>query len=140
EDILTQDAPAAVSVRIEPPQASPDASAIAALANLLDAAERPVLWLGGPGWTAADVKAVQGLAASAGLPVVTSWRRKDRFDNAHPNYAGELGLGSNPKLVERVASADVVVALGTRLGEVASQGYTLPAVPSPAQSLVHIHP
>lgn len=140
EDILTEEALAAVATRIEPPQASPDASAIAALANMLDAAERPLLWLGGPGWTAEDVAAVQRFAESANLPVVTSWRRKDRFDNAHPSYAGELGLGSNPKLVERVKSANLIIALGTRLGEVASQGYTLPAVPTPAQSLVHIHP
>ncbi|MBW7946622.1 MAG: thiamine pyrophosphate-binding protein, partial [Sphingomonadaceae bacterium] len=127
EDVLTHEASPAVAARIEPPQASPDASAIAALANMLDAAERPLLWLGGPGWTADDVGAVQGFAESAGLPVITSWRRKDRFDNTHPSYAGELGLGSNPKLVERVNSADLVIALGTRLGEVASQGYTVPA-------------
>lgn len=140
EDVLTADALPAVTARIAPPQASPDAFAIASLANLLETAERPLLWLGGPGWTADDVAEAQGFAEDAGIPVVTSWRRKDRFDNAHPKYAGELGLGANPKLVARAQAADVIIALGTRLGEVASQGYTLPAVPAPAQTLVHIHP
>ena len=140
EDVLLEDAQPAVTARIEPPQAAPDAGGIAALANLLNDARRPVLWLGGPGWTAEDVAAAQGFAEDAGIPVVTSWRRKDRFDNAHPKYAGELGLGSNPRLIERVHSADVIIALGTRLGEVTSQGYILPAVPTPAQALVHIHP
>lgn len=140
EDVLLHPAMSAVSARIEPPRASPDPAAIATLANLLQAAQRPVLWLGGPVWTAADVANVTGFAEDAGLPVVTSWRRKDRFDNSHPKYAGELGLGSNPALVERVRTADLIIAVGTRLGEVASQGYILPAVPNPAQTLVHIHP
>jgi acetolactate synthase-1/2/3 large subunit len=140
EDVLHADAADAHAARIEPAAASPDASSIASLANLLSAAERPLLWIGGPGWTEADVENIQHFAEDAGVPVVTSWRRKDRFDNAHPKYAGELGLGPNPRLIERVRSADLIIALGTRLGEVASQGYTLPAVPSAAQTLVHIHP
>jgi acetolactate synthase-1/2/3 large subunit len=139
EDVLHEAAAEALTQRIVAAEASPDASAIARLANLLNDAERPLLWLGGPGWTAADVDNVQQFAEDAGIPVVTSWRRKDRFDNAHPKYAGELGLGANPKLAARVAAADLIVALGTRLGEVASQGYSLPAVPQPAQTLVHIH-
>jgi acetolactate synthase-1/2/3 large subunit len=140
EDVLDADAPAAVATPIVAPEAAPDPAALAHLAELLAGAERPVLWAGGPGWTAADADALRTFAERAGLPVVTAWRRKDRFDNRHPNYAGELGLGSNPRLLERVASADLIVALGTRLGEVTSQGYTLPAVPTPAQALVHIHP
>jgi len=140
EDVLAQEATAAVTEPIVAAEPSPDASAIATLANLLAEAERPVLWLGGYGWSDEAVANVAHFAEDARIPVVTAWRRKDRFDNAHPKYAGELGLGSNPKLVERVKSADLVVAIGTRLGEVTSQGYTLPAVPTPAQKLVHVHP
>lgn len=140
EDLLGAEAPAAIATPIVAAEPSPDASAIARLANLLAEAERPILWIGGPGWSEEAVANVTHFAEDARIPVVTSWRRKDRFDNAHPKYAGELGLGSNPKLVERVKSADLVIALGTRLGEVTSQGYTLPAVPAPAQKLVHIHP
>ncbi|MGB7406084.1 MAG: thiamine pyrophosphate-dependent enzyme [Pacificimonas sp.] len=139
EDLLLAAAPEAVALPARPAEASPDASRIADLANMLADAERPVLWLGGPGWTADDVANVERFAADTNVPVVTSWRRKDRFDNCHRNYAGELGLGANPKLVERVKSADVIIALGTRLGEVASLGYTVPAVPQPEQQLVHIH-
>ena len=83
---------------------------------------------------------VTRFAEEANIPVVTAWRRKDRFDNGHTHYAGELGLGANPKLVERVKSADLVIALGTRLGEVTTGGYTTLVVPSPSQKLVHIHP
>ncbi len=139
EDLLLKHAPTAVPAPVSPPEPSPDASRIADLANLLAKAERPILWLGGPGWTEEDCANIRRFAEDTNIPVVTSWRRKDRFDNAHPSYAGELGLGANPKLVERVRSADVIIALGTRLGEVASMGYTLPAVPVPEQKLVHIH-
>jgi acetolactate synthase-1/2/3 large subunit len=137
EDVLEQDAGAAARPRVEPSEPGPDPAAMARLADLLAAAERPLLWLGGPGWTAADVTAVTAFAERAALPVVTSWRRKDRFDNAHPNYAGELGLGANPALVARAKDADLVIALGTRFSENASQGYTLPHA---GQRLVHIHP
>lgn len=139
EDLLGDAAPPAVTTPIVAAEPSPDASAIAKLANLLAEAERPILWIGGSGWSAESVADIAHFAEDAQIPVVTSWRRKDRFDNNHPKYAGELGLGSNPKLVERVKSADLIIALGTRLGEVASQAYTLPAVPTPAQQLVHIH-
>ncbi|MFC3712371.1 thiamine pyrophosphate-dependent enzyme [Sphingoaurantiacus capsulatus] len=139
EDLLADEAPPALTAPIVPAEPSPDASSIAKLANLLADAERPILWIGGPGWSEESVANIAHFAEDARIPVVTSWRRKDRFDNAHPKYAGELGLGSNPKLVERVKSADLIIALGTRLGEVASQGYTLPATPTPAQKLVHIH-
>ncbi|MGB3723324.1 MAG: thiamine pyrophosphate-dependent enzyme [Pacificimonas sp.] len=139
EDLLLAEAPPAVTTPALPPEPSPDASRIADLANLLAEAERPILWIGGPGWTEDDRANIRRFAEDTNIPVVTSWRRKDRFDNTHPSYAGELGLGANPKLVERVKSADVIIALGTRLGEVASMGYTLPAVPVPEQKLVHIH-
>ena len=140
EDLLLKEAPAPLTTPARPAEPSPDANRIADLANLLNEARRPILWLGGPGWTAADVKNVRRFAEGARMPVVTAWRRKDRFDNTHPHYAGELGLGANPKLVERVRDSDLILAVGTRLGEVASLGYTLPAVPEPAQRLVHIHP
>lgn len=137
EDVLGDPAPAAVPEPIIAAEPSPDASGIARLAKLLETAERPLLWIGGPNWTAAAVANIMRFAESAAIPVVTSWRRKDRFDNRHPNYAGELGLGANPKLVERVRAADLIVALGTRLSEVPTQGYTLP---EPGQRLIHIHP
>ena len=136
EDLLTAEASAAETAAIIAPEPGPDPRAIGKLQKLLDAAERPLLWIGGPGWSAEDAANIQHFAEDARIPVVTSWRRKDRFDNAHPKYAGELGLGANPKLLERVRSADLILAIGTRLGEVTSQGYTLPD----PTILIHIHP
>lgn len=139
EDLLLVEARNDVAMAAPCIEASPDAAMIGQLAGLIDEAERPILWLGGPGWKAADCENIERFATGANVPVVTAWRRKAHFDNGHSHYAGELGLGANPKLVERVRSSDLIIALGTRLGEVTSLGYTLPAVPQPEQPLVHIH-
>jgi acetolactate synthase-1/2/3 large subunit len=113
-------------------------AALAEIAALLEASERPVLMLGGPLWTAADSAAAEALAVHLGLPVVTSWRRKDRFDNSHSHYAGELGLGANPALVAAVKSADLLLVVGARLTENATQGYSLLDQDAAAAKLVHI--
>lgn len=131
-------APAISPARIAPPAL--DSTAAAAIAGRLAKAERPLLLLGGPLWTSADVAAATHIAEAWGLPVITSWRRKDRFDNAHPHYAGELGLGANPALVARVKSADLVLTIGARLGENVTQAYTLFGAAGAAANLVHIHP
>jgi acetolactate synthase I/II/III large subunit len=117
-----------------------DPAAIAAIGAALAAAARPILLLGGPGWNSTDWAHAHRLAECHGLPVVTSWRRKDRFDNAHPHYAGELGLGANPALVARVRASDLVLCIGARLGENVTQAYTLFGPPGPAPALVQIHP
>ena len=140
EDLLLTEAPAVVAKPAPRPEPSPDAGTVGRLAALIEEAERPVLWVGGPGWTSADRENIERFATGANVPVVTAWRRKAHFNNSHSHYAGELGLGANPKLVERVKSSDLIIALGTRLGEVTSLGYTLPAVPEPEQPLVHVHP
>jgi acetolactate synthase-1/2/3 large subunit len=119
-------------------QPAPDAAAVAEIGALLASAERPVLLLGGPLWTAADTAAAHAVAERLGLPVVTSWRRKDLFDNAHPHYAGELGLGANPALVAAVKSADLLLVLGARLTENATQGYSLIDSAFAAEKLVHV--
>jgi acetolactate synthase-1/2/3 large subunit len=125
-------APAPVS------QPAPDPAALAEIDRLLAGAERPVLMLGGPLWTADDSAAAEALSMRLGLPVVTSWRRKDRFDNANPHYAGELGLGANPALVQAVRSADLLLVVGARLTENATQGYSLIDQAWAAERLVHI--
>ena len=113
-------------------------SAVGALCEAIHDAERPVLLIGGPLWTPEDVAVAQTVAERLGLPVVTSWRRKDRFDNSHPHYAGELGLGANPALVERMREADLVIALGARLTENATLGYGLFDHASARERLIHI--
>jgi acetolactate synthase-1/2/3 large subunit len=121
---------------LAPPAPSPQA--LSAIGAMLDAAERPVLMLGGPQWSVEDSAAAEAVATRLGLPVVTSWRRKDRFDNTHPHYAGELGLGANPALVQAVKSADLLLVVGARLSENATQGYTLIDQEFATRTLVHV--
>jgi acetolactate synthase-1/2/3 large subunit len=134
---LPSAAPALAPAAIHRP--APSAAAIAAIAARLADAQRPLLLLGGPGWCKADVAAATALAERQQLPVVTSWRRKDRFDNLHPHYAGELGLGANPALVAAVRQADLLLVIGARLGENPTQGWTLISAADAAGRLVHIH-
>ncbi|QMW23000.1 thiamine pyrophosphate-dependent enzyme [Sandaracinobacteroides saxicola] len=140
EDQLSEPAvhPAVAPARIAPP--APDAAALAEIHARLAAAQRPLLLLGGPGVSAQQVADACRFAEAWQMPVVTSWRRKDRFDNRHPLYAGELGLGANPALVTRVKAADLLLCVGARLGENPSQAYTLFTPESAARTLVHIHP
>ncbi|WEK58063.1 MAG: thiamine pyrophosphate-binding protein [Candidatus Brevundimonas phytovorans] len=103
-------------------------------------AERPMLILGGSGWTDAATDAISGWAERLGLPVALSFRRKDLIRNDHPGYAGDLGLGPNPKLVARVKAADLLLVIGARMGENPTQGYTLLDRARTAETLIHIHP
>ena len=115
---------------------SPDVAS--AIADRLEAAERPLMILGGSGWDNAALAALKGWAETLSLPVVLSFRRKDLWDNEHPCYIGDIGLGTNPKLLERVKSADLLLTIGARFGENASQGYTLFSRAQTAEKLIHI--
>lgn len=108
--------------------------------TMLMGAERPFLVLGGPGWTADAISDMRNFAEKFDLPVCTSFRAKDRFDNAHDNYCGDLGIGADPKLVKSIQQSDLLIVVGARLGEMTTHGYTRLSVPRPAQPLVHIHP
>jgi acetolactate synthase-1/2/3 large subunit len=109
-----------------------------AIAKRLETAERPLLILGGSGWSNAALDALKGWAEALGLPVILSFRRKDLWDNEHRCYIGDIGLGSNPKLLARVKSADLLVTIGARLGENPTQGYTLLSPEDTAAKLIHI--
>jgi acetolactate synthase-1/2/3 large subunit len=95
--------------------------------------------VGGSGWDAKACEALQRFAEGWNLPVGCAFRRQDLFDNHHPNYAGDVGIGINPKLAARIGEADLVLALGPRLGEMTTGGYALLQAPRPAQKLIHIH-
>ena len=140
EDMLVETATVADAPRVEPVPAWPGLTQMAELQKLLWAAERPMLVLGGTGWTAAARAAVARFADRFALPVATSFRRADLFDADHPSYAGELGLGPNPKLKARVENADLLILLGARMAEVPSQSYTLLGIPEGRHTLVHVHP
>ena len=132
----------ATSIAIEPAhviEAYPGSDAMDRLRSLLENAERPVLMLGGSGWDAEACDNIRIFAEDNEIPVCVSFRAQDLFDNNHPNYIGELGLGVNPRLVEQIQDADLLIAAGPRLGAMTTGGYRLLNVPNPSQSLVHIH-
>jgi acetolactate synthase-1/2/3 large subunit len=119
---------------------APMAADMATLADLLHQAQRPLMILGGAGWTQQGCQDIQHFAESFSLPVACAFRRQDLFDNRHPLYAGEAGLGMDPRLAQRIQDADLIISVGARLGETTTQGYTLVSVPRPRQRFVHVHP
>lgn len=139
EDMLTAEAHESRTLPYKRIHITPSNSDLDQLQILLSAAERPLIILGGSGWTVEACENIKQFAENNGLPVGTSFRCQDLFDNRHPNYIGDVGIGINPALAERVKQADVILALGPRLGEITTSGYTLFAVPLPAQKLIHVH-
>jgi acetolactate synthase-1/2/3 large subunit len=115
-------------------------TALTEIGARLQRGERPMLILGGSGWNGETLARLSHWILEAGLPVALTFRRKDLIDNDHPCYAGDLGLGPNPALIARLRDADLVLALGTRLGDIATQGYRLFTPECTARQLIHIHP
>ena len=120
-------------------QASPAADDMARLKALLAAADRPLVILGGAGWTDTACVDMLGFIEANRLPVACAFRWQDLFDHRHPNYIGDAGLGIRPSLAKRIDAADLLIVVGARLGEATSSGYTLIDVPQPKQTLVHVH-
>ena len=142
EDMLTQPVDVVAHPplpRVEPAQAWSDPGALRQLRELLLQAQRPLVLAGGGGWTPQAAQALQRFAENWQLPVANAFRFQDTFDNHHPLYAGDVGLGINPALAARVRQSDLLVVLGPRLGESTTGGYTLVQAPVPTQKLVHIH-
>jgi acetolactate synthase-1/2/3 large subunit len=139
EDMLTTPTAAPVLPRVEPVHAWPAPGGLRTLREMLLVAQRPLVIAGGSGWDAEAAAALQRFAENWNLPVACGWRFQDTFDNRHPLYAGDVGIGINPKLASRIRDADLVLAVGVRLGEMTTGGYTLLQAPRPAQRLVHMH-
>lgn len=140
EDMLRETAAVADLPAARIARAMPDPDALAQLQARLDRAARPLAVLGGPGWGAEAARDFAAFAAAQALPVVTSLRCQDYFDNAHPSYAGDLGISANPNVTALVREADLLLVVGARLGEMTTQGYTLPEPPRAAAYLAHVHP
>jgi len=140
EDVLGEACETADAEPYRVVQAHPGAEELAAVRALLAEAERPLLLVGGGGWTPQAAADALAFAEANGLPTGASFRCQDRVDNRSPVYVGDVGLGINPRLAERVREADVLIAAGPRLGEATTSGYTLVEVPRPRQRLVHVHP
>lgn len=139
EDMLVQEVDVAPLPRVEAVQAWSDPGALRTLREMLLAARKPLVIAGGSGWTPQAAQALQRFAENWKLPVGNAFRFQDTFDNWHPQYAGDIGIGLNPKLAQRVRDSDLILAIGPRLGEMTTGGYTLIEAPRSKQKLVHIH-
>lgn len=140
EDMLVQLATVADAPRVEPVESAPTPEQMAQLAMLLAGAKKPLAILGGSRWTEDAVNEFVHLAEKQQLPVAVQFRRQHLFPATHPNFVGDIGLGSNPKLLNMAQEADVILLVGGRMSEIASQSYTLLDIPVPRQTLIHVHP
>ena len=140
EDMLTE----RIAVPDAPPfalvETAPGPAEMTKFAQMLAAARAPIMLLGGSRWSQEASNAVGRFAQKYALPVATTFRRAHLFDALHPCYAGDLGIGPNPKLVARIKASDLVILVGGRLGELPSQSYTLIGIPGPQMNFVHVHP
>jgi acetolactate synthase-1/2/3 large subunit len=139
EDMLTDMVTVADSPRYHRIEQHPAPAAMAELTSMLAQARQPLVLLGGGAWTREAGDDIARFAEAFALPVACAFRRQDLFDNRDPHYVGEAGLGMDPKLAARIKASDLVIAVGPRLGETTTNGYTLFDVPKPVQRLVHVH-
>ena len=120
-------------------RAHPGAADLARMVEMLEAAERPMGVVGGGGWTPEASADIAAFAKAFDLPIVCTFRRQDIIDNLHPCYAGDLTTATNPALLDRVKDADLLLVVGSRLDEIATQRYRLIEPPLPRQTLIHVH-
>lgn len=140
EDMLKEMADVAAGPEVHVAEPAPSRRETASFAEMLAAAKRPVLALGGSRWDEKAVKAAEAFAERHHLPVTVTFRRQGLFNHEHPHYAGELGIGPGPKLKAMVAESDLLILVGARLSEMPSQGFSLLNMPEPQMKLVHVHP
>ena len=139
EDMLRDRCAAAVTGPYRAVHAHPGAADLAELRRLVALSERPIMLVGGSGWTDAAAADIARFAEANQLPVCSSFRRQDIVDNRLSCFVGDLGTGAAPTLVARFKAADLVLAVGARIGEITSQSYTLLGIPDPGKTLIHVH-
>ncbi|MEM7620081.1 MAG: thiamine pyrophosphate-binding protein [Pseudomonadota bacterium] len=139
EDMLRDRSHTADCTKVKPVKSAPSRSDMIDFQKRLESANRPLMIVGGPNWSQEIAENLMTVAEQFNVPVVTSFRSQDYIDNRHPNFAGDVGIAINPKLAECIAEADLIIAFGSRLGEITTQGYTLIQAPQSSQSLIHIH-
>jgi acetolactate synthase-1/2/3 large subunit len=140
EDMLTESATVADTGPYKRIAANPGEADLGRLREMLARAKRPFVLLGGGGWNAEACAGVRAFAEANHLPVGTAFRCQDLYDNRLPNFVGDVGIGINPALAERVKGCDLLISIGARFDEMTTGGYSLLAVPRPAQKLVHVAP
>ncbi|HEV8467761.1 MAG TPA: thiamine pyrophosphate-binding protein, partial [Pseudolabrys sp.] len=140
EDMLRDRVSVEDAAAFAPVENWPGADDMNRLQKLLGEAKRPVVLIGGSRWTEQASAALMGFAERFALPIATTFRRGHLFDAMHRCYAGDFGIGPNPKLLARVKGADLVLLIGGRFGEMPSQSYSVFDIPEPQTKLVHVHP
>ena len=140
EDMLVEKVRVEDSERVKRVTHQPSMQSMQEVRSLLELSERPLVILGGGGWSESARRQIEMFAEKNHLPVGCSFRRQDLFDNRHPNYIGDIGIGINPKLASIVKESDLLLVIGARLGEMTTGGYALIEAPTPKQKLIHIHP
>jgi len=138
ENVLSAQSAAAVLPAAVVTGSAPSSRDMSDLAQRLGDAERPLLIVGGPGWSPAVQRAVEAFAATFDVPMAASFRCQDYVDNRHPSYVGHLGFTTDRKLKAGLKAADLVIAVGAELGDIATGGYSL--LGGPGQTFVQIHP
>jgi acetolactate synthase-1/2/3 large subunit len=139
EDMLDTRAPAQELAPYQRVQASPGDADLQRLRALLAAARRPVMLLGGSGWTTEACADIRAFAEANDLPVACTYRCQDLFDNRHANYAGDVSVGLNPALEQRIREADLLLVVGARMGGWTTVNFTLVDIPRPRQKFIHVH-
>src|SRR6266404_3733382 len=139
EDMLTDEVEVADAGPYVISRAAPSATDMAKLREMLSAAKQPLAILGGGGWSKEACTDIRAFLEANHLPVTTAFRNQDLIDNRHAQFVGDLGIGINPPLGKRIRESDLILAIGTRLGEATTGGYTLFDLPVPSQKMVHVH-
>jgi acetolactate synthase-1/2/3 large subunit len=139
EDMLTDTAAVADTAPYKRVAAHAGAADMQGLRALLAQAEKPLLVLGGNGWSREACEDIKAFIVANNLPAAAAFRRQDLLDNRDPHYVGDVAVGMNPALQARVRDCDLLLVIGARMGEFTTNGYTLLEVPCPAQKLVHVH-
>ncbi|VVQ30315.1 Acetolactate synthase isozyme 2 large subunit [Pseudomonas fluorescens] len=139
EDMLTEMAEVSDAGPFKRVLMTPAAEQMAAMQQLLERSERPLMVLGGSGWDTASVHDIRLFAEQQNIPVAASFRCQDLFDNRHPNYVGDLGFAASAQLSSAVKNADLLLVVGSRMGEVSTGGYAALDIPVPKQTLIHVH-
>jgi acetolactate synthase-1/2/3 large subunit len=139
EDVLSASADVQDAAQFSQAQGAVSDGDLARARELLSGAERPLIVVGGGGWSAAAAADLQAFAEASVLPVAASFRRQDYIDNTSPSYAGVLTIGHDPSLARRLREADLLLVVGSRLGDIPTRGYTTLQPPRTPQTLVHVH-
>jgi acetolactate synthase I/II/III large subunit len=140
EDVLSDDADEHVPAPFPLAVAHHGPTDIATILAMIESAATPIVVAGALLRGARGAAALEKFAEALRIPVAVTWKNQDIFDNASPLYAGHIGFGNPPRHRQALANADLIIAVGTRLGDVASLNYTFPAAPEPKQKLIHIYP